>query len=76
MTYFVATTEGILTEELVWLFRDNVWKLHGLSESVVSDRGLQFAVNLTKKLNQILGIETNLLIVFYPQIDGWTERMN
>ena len=76
MTYFVATTEGILTEELVWLFRDNVWKLHGLSESVVSDRGLQFAVNLTKKLNQILGIETNLLTVFYPQTDGWTERMN
>ena len=70
MTYFVATTEGILTEELVWLFRDNVWKLHGLSESVVSDRGLQFAVNLTKKLNQILGIETNLLTVFYPQTDG------
>ena len=70
MTYFVATTEGILTEELMWLFRDNVWKLHGLSESVVSDRGLQFAVNLTKKLNQILGIETNLLTVFYPQTDG------
>ena len=70
MTYFVATTEGILTEELMWLFRDNVWKLHGLSESVVSDRGLQFAVNLTKKLNQILWIETNLLTVFYPQTDG------
>ena len=38
MTHFVATTEGTSAEGLVRLFRDNVWKLHGLPESVVSDR--------------------------------------
>ena len=40
MTYFVAVTEGTLAEDLARLFRDNVWKLHGLPESVVSDKGL------------------------------------
>jgi len=40
MTYFVATTEGIIAEGLARLFRDNVWKLYRLSESVVSDRRL------------------------------------
>ena len=35
MTYFVTITEGTLAEELARLFRDNVWKLHGLLESVV-----------------------------------------
>jgi len=39
MTYFVATMEGTLVEGLVELFRDNVWKLHGLLESMVLDRG-------------------------------------
>ena len=39
MTYFVATTEGTSAEGLSRLFRDNVWKLHGLPESVVLDRG-------------------------------------
>ena len=39
MMHFVATTEGTLAEGLVRLFRDNMWKLHGLPESVVSDRG-------------------------------------
>jgi len=39
MTYFVVTTEGTSVEELAWLFRDNVWKLHGLPERVVLDRG-------------------------------------
>jgi len=38
MTHFVATTEGTLVEELARLFRNNIWKLHGLLESVVSDR--------------------------------------
>ena len=39
MTHFVATVEGMSAEGLARLFQDNVWKLHGLPESVVSDRG-------------------------------------
>jgi len=73
MTHFVATTEGTFAEGLVRLFRDNVWKLHGLSESVVLDRGPQFVAELTKKLNRILGIKTKLLAAFYLQIYRQTE---
>jgi len=40
MMYFVATIEGTSAEGLARLFRDNVWKLHRLPESIVSDRGL------------------------------------
>ena len=39
ITHFVATTEETSAKGLVRLFRDNIWKLHGLPESVVSDRG-------------------------------------
>jgi len=38
MTHFVATTEGLSAKGLARLFRDNVWKLHRLPESVVSDK--------------------------------------
>ena len=76
MMHFMATTEGMSAEGLARLFRDNVWKLHGLPESVVLNRGPQFAAELTKKLNKILEIETKLLIVFHPQMDGQTEWMN
>ena len=76
MTYFVATIEGILAEDLVRLFRDNVWKLHGLPKSIVLDKGPQFAAELTKELNRMLGIEIRLLTAFYPQIDSQTEQMN
>jgi len=73
MTHFVATMEGTSVEGLARLFRDNMWKLHGLPESVVSDRGPQFVVELMKKLNRMLGIKTKLLTVFHPQTDGQTE---
>jgi len=51
MTHFVATMEGTSAEGLARLFRNNVWKLHRLPESVVSDREPQFAAKLTKELN-------------------------
>jgi len=40
MSYFVAMTEKIMVEDLARLFRNNVWKLHRLPKSVISDRGL------------------------------------
>ena len=39
MSHFVTMTEKTIVEGLARLFRDNVWKLHGLPESVISDRG-------------------------------------
>ena len=70
MTHFVATTEETLVKELTWLFRDNMWKLYRLLESVVLDRRPQFATELIKKLNKILGIETKLSTSFHPQTDN------
>ena len=74
--HFVVTMEGTLAEGLARLFRDNVWKLYGLPESMVSDRRPQFAAELTKELNRMLGIETRLLIAFHPQTDKQMEQMN
>jgi len=76
MVHFVATTEEMLVEELIRLFRDNMWKLYGLPESVVSDKGPQFAAELTKELNKMLGIKMRLSTVFHPQTDGQMEQMN
>jgi len=76
MVYFISTTEKTSAEGLARLFRDNVWKLHGLSESIISDKGPQFAVGLMRKLNEILGIKSKLSTAFHPQTDGQTERIN
>ena len=70
MSHFVATTEKTTAEGLARLFRDNVWKLHGLPKSVISDRGPQFAAGMTKELNKMLGIETKLSMAYHPETDG------
>jgi len=76
MVHFVATTERISAEGLTRLFWDNIWKLHRLPESIISDWGPQFAAGLTKELNKMLGIETKLSTAFHLQMDRQTERMN
>jgi len=76
MVHFIATTEKTSAKGLAKLFRDHVWKLHGLPESVILDRGVQFAAGMIKELNNLLGIQTKLLTAYHPQTDGQTERMN
>ena len=76
MSHFVVVTEKTTVEGLARLFRDYVWKLHGLLESVILDRGPQFAAGLTKKLNKMLRIETKLSMAYHLQTDRQTERTN
>ena len=76
MVHFVPTTEKTMVEGLVRLFMDNVWWLHGLPKSIISDRGPQFAAGLMRELNKMLGIQTRLLMAFHPQTDRQMERIN
>jgi len=76
MVHFILTIEKTIAEGLARLFRDNVWKLHGLPKSIISDRGPQFAAGLMQELNRILGIESKMSMAFHPQTNGQTERVN
>ena len=76
MVHFIATTEKTSAKGLAKLFRDHIWKLHGLLESIVLDRGVQFAVEIIKKLNQLLEIQTKLSTAYHLQTDRQTERIN
>ena len=65
-----------MVEGLAKLFQDHVWKLHGLPESIISDRGVQFTVEMMKELNHLLGIQTKLSTAYHSQMDGQIERIN
>jgi len=76
MVHFIPTTEKTTAEGLARLFRDNMWKLHGLPKSIISDQRPQFAAGLMRELNEKLGIRSKLSTVFHSQTDGQTERVN
>ena len=61
MVYFIAITEETIAERLVRLFKDNVWKLYKLLESVILDKESQFVVELIKELNRMLSIKIGKL---------------
>src|SRR6202453_1886704 len=74
--HFIPCTNETSTLCLATLFRDNVWKLHGLPDDIVSDCGPNFTSALMKELNKLLGIKTKLSTAYHPQTDGQMERIN
>lgn len=76
MVHIIPTTDTVTSEGMARLYRDNVWKLHGLPTQVISDRGPQFVSQFMKELNSILGIKISSSTAYHPQTDGQTEREN
>ena len=58
------------------LFFKNVFLCFGLHDTLISDRGPQFASTFTMELARILGYDLKLSIAYHPQTDGETERVN
>src|SRR5882724_2821299 len=75
-THAVLTTSDVTALGIAQLFRDHVWKLHGLPEEVISDQGTQFVLNFTCSLSQLLKIRIVASTAYHPQTDGQTERVN
>ena len=65
IAHFIPTIEKTIAGGLARLFRDNIWKLHSLPESIILDRGPQFAVEVIRELNMMLGINSKLSTAFY-----------
>src|SRR5438128_7320501 len=58
-----------------YLIRD-IFRIHGLPRSILSDRGPQFASKVTQGIYKRLGIKASLSTAYHPQTDGQTERWN
>ena len=54
--HFIPTHTTLTTSGAARLYLHNVWKLHGLPENVVSDRGSQFVAEFMWELSRLLGI--------------------
>ena len=64
--HFIPINTTISAKGSARLFRDNVWKLHGLPTRIISDRGPQFTAEFTKELYRLLGIKPALTTAYHP----------
>jgi hypothetical protein len=76
LKHLIPCNDTTGSEELAWLYLKEVWRLHGLPLSIVSDRGPQFISRFWRALCERLGIKANLSTAYHPQTDGKTERAN
>jgi hypothetical protein len=74
--HFSPTHTTVSAEGAAWLYFRDVWKHHGLLDTVVSDRGPQFVARFTRELYRLLRIELAPSTAYHPQTDGQTERVN
>ena len=74
--HFIPTSTTITAAGAARLFLHHVWKLHGLPENVVLDRGVQFVSEFTRELYRLLGIHMAASTAYHPQTDGQTEQVN
>jgi hypothetical protein len=77
--HFVACSgkdHGTTAERTAELVIQHIVKLHGLPDTIVSDRGPQFVSEFWKHLCRILRIEAKLSTAFHPETDGQTEVEN
>jgi len=74
--HVIPMTSDVTASGVAQLFRDHIWKLHGLPEEVISDQGTQFVSSFMHNLSQLLGIKVAASTTYHPQTDGQTERFN
>ena len=57
-------------------FVRNVFRLHGLPASLITDRDSKFTSHFWAELTRLLGTARHMSTAFRPQSDGQTERVN
>jgi len=76
MIHLKATTTNISSEGIAKIYRDDIWRLHGILRKILSDRGPQFTSKFMKEFTKALGTKRQLSMAYHPQTDSQTERIN
>lgn len=76
MIRLTPITDQISSEGIARNYRDHVWKLHGIPQRIISDRGSIFVSQFMDALHDLIGSKAALSTAYHPQTDGQTERVN
>lgn len=74
--HLVPTYKNLTAEGCAILLFTHVYRLHGLPDSIVSDRDKLFTGKFFPALQKLLGTKQKMSTAYHPQTDGQTERAN
>jgi hypothetical protein len=74
--HLIVCTQEVTASEVAQLVYDQVVRLHGFPENIVSDRDSRFTSNFWTALWKLAGTELAMSTSYHPQTDGQTENVN
>ena len=66
----------VTAKGVAWIVLKEVVRLHGIPESIVSDRDARFTSIFWRYLQKLMGTKLLMSTAFHPQMDGATQRAN
>lgn len=76
MRHLIPCNETATAPNVAPRYLNQLCKLHGLPEAMISDRGPQYTASFWSALCTLFQICPTLSTTFHPQTDGQTERAN
>src|SRR5689334_15658012 len=76
MAHFIPCKESTNAEELTEIFLKEIWHLHSLPRTTISDRGTMFNSKFLQALYKHIGVQPHFSSAFHPQTDGQSKRVN
>lgn len=76
MSHFIPARETWSSKDLANTFITHIFKLHGLPDKIVSDRGAIFMSHFWSAVLDNLQVHPAPSTAFHPQTDGQVERIN
>ena len=74
--HLVPTTMTVTAKGVTWLTLRAVMRLHGIPESIMSDRDSKSTSIFWKELHRLIRSKLLMSTTFHPQTDGAMERAN
>jgi hypothetical protein len=74
--HFIPLAHPYSAESVAQAFFADIVRLHGMPQSMVSDRDPVFTSTFWKELMRLMGTKLHMTSAFHPQSDGQTEAAN
>jgi transposase InsO family protein len=65
--HFISMTHPYTAQDVAQIFMDQVFKLHGLPQVLLTDRDSLFTSTIWQSLFKSLGVELHLTSAYHPQ---------
>lgn len=74
--HFIPLSHPFTAVQVAQVYLDNVYKLHGLPQCIISDRDRVFTSAVWRELFRLTDTQLIMSSSYHPQTDGQTERLN